>query len=389
MPKVNLDTAFVRYATCPEGKNKIDYYDRSITGFILEVRASGASTYAIRYRDRHQKLRQHKIGDAKDISFEKARKTAEKIRSRVVLGEDPAEERKAVRSVPTLRAFAEGRYLPYIKGYKRRCEGDEGKLRLHLLPTLGDRHLDEITQKDVINLHKAKRASGLSPAYSNQIILLLSRAYTLGKKWGVPGAESNPAQGVPLFQVNNHRERYLSAEETQRLLKVLEESGNPQLKNIVPLLVLTGARKRELLDAKWEDLDLERQIWRIPMTKSGKARHVPLGETVLQLLAQLPRWKGCPYVVPNPETRLPYQNIFVSWDTARRAAGMPELRMHDLRHSFASYLVNAGRSLYEVQRMLGHSQSSTTMRYSHLSQKTLLEAADAAAGASGITMPGS
>lgn len=278
--------------------------------------------------------------------------------------------------------------MSHVETYLRRPESHEGRLRLHLLPKLGDRHLDEITQQDVIDLHKAKRASGLSPAYSNQIVTLLARMFTLAKKWGIPGAERNPAQGVPLFQVNNSKERFLEAREMQRLLAVLEESGNPQLKYIVPLLVLTGCRKRELLDAKWEDFDLERKTWRIPMTKSGKARHVPLSETVIKLLAQVPRWEDCPYVVPNPETRLPYQNIFVAWDTARRAAGMPELRMHDLRHSFASYLVNAGRSLYEVQRILGHAQASTTMRYSHLSQKTLLEAAEAVAGAAGITVAG-
>ena len=109
MPKVNLDTAFVRYATCPEGKNKIDYYDRSITGFVLEVRVSGGQTYYLRYRDKHGKLRQHKIGDAKDITLDKAKRAAEKLRSRVVLGEDPGEERTAVRSIPTLQAFAEER----------------------------------------------------------------------------------------------------------------------------------------------------------------------------------------------------------------------------------------------------------------------------------------
>ena len=386
MPKVNLSAAFVAQATCPDGKSKADYYDTSITGFVLEVRRSGGKTYHLRYRDQHGTLRQHKLGDTRQVSFEQARKAAQKLRARVVLREDPAEERRAVRSVPTLKAFAEKQYLPYVETYLRRPETHEGRLRLHLLPKLGDRHLDEITQQDVIDLHKAKRSSGLSPAYSNQIVTLLARMYTLAQKWGIPGAEKNPAQGVPLFQVNNAKERFLSMDETQRLLAVLEESGNPQLKYIVPLLLLTGCRKRELLDAKWEDFDLERRIWRIPMSKSGKSRHVPLGETVLKLLGQVPRWEDCPYVVPNPETRLPYRNIFVAWDTARRAAGMPELRLHDARHSFASYLVNAGRSLYEVQRILGHAQASTTMRYSHLSQKTLLEAAEAAAGAAGITV---
>lgn len=236
----------------------------------------------------------------------------------------------------------------------------------------------------MIAFHQAKHHSGLSPQYCNQMVMLLRHIYNVAKQWKVPGTETNPAQGVPLFEPNNARERYLSREEAQRLLQALQGSRNPQLKFIVPLLLLLGCRKRELLDARWTEFDLERRTWRIPMTKSGKARHVLLSASVVEILKQIPRWDDCPYVVPNPATLQPYRSIFVSWDHARKKAGMPELRMHDLRHSFASFLVNAGRSLYEVQRILGHAQSTTTQRYSHLSRETLLEAADAAADASGL-----
>ena len=210
--------------------------------------------------------------------------------------------------------------------------------------------------------------------------------FNLAKKWGIPGAEHNPAAGVPLFEANNARERYLTAEETRRLAGVLKDSDNTQLKHIVPLLLLMGCRKRELLDAKWEDFDLGRRQWRIPVTKSGKARHVPISESVQQVLSQLPRWEGCPYVVPNPQTRQPYVSIFCSWNSARKEAGMPELRMHDLRHSFASFLINSNHSLYVVQKLLGHTQIKTTARYSHVSPGTLLNAADAAASAAGMGM---
>ena len=150
------------------------------------------------------------------------------------------------------------------------------------------------------------------------------------------------------------------------------------------MLVLTGARKRELLDARWEDFDEARQVWRIPMTKAGKARHVPLSDGMVRLLHTVPRFPGCPFVVPNPKTLRPYVSIYAAWDTARKAAGLPEVRVHDLRHSFASFLINAGRSLYEVQKILGHTQMRTTQRYAHLSQDTLLTAANAAVDAAGI-----
>ena len=144
-----------------------------------------------------------------------------------------------------------------------------------------------------------------------------------------------------------------------------------------------GARKRELLDPKWEHFDLDRRLWRIPTAKNGKACHVPTSSAMLAVLAQVPRIEGCTYVVPNPKTKLPFVSVFCSWNTARKAAGLPEVRMHDLRHSMASNMVNAGRSIYEVAKTLGHTQLKTSQRYSHLSNETLLAAVDAAAGATG------
>lgn len=383
MPSTTLDSQFVRTAACPEGKSKVDYYDTAITGFILEVRSTGGMTYHLRYRDSHGRQKQHKIGDAKSLTFDKARQAAQVLRSRVVLGESPAEERKAKRAIPTLAEFSAERYMPFVKGYKKSWDSDDSYLRNHILPKFGAFHLDEIGQLAVIEFHHGMRAEGYAMATANRMLILLRYMYNLAKKWHIPGAERNPTEGAQLFEANNARERFLTVEETQRLHVALSNSENPQLKHIVALLLLMGNRKRELLDAKWSDFDLERRSWRIPLAKSGKARHVPLSNAALSVLAQLPRWDDCPYVVPNPKTRLPYVSIFCSWNTARKAAGLPEVRMHDLRHSFASNLVNSGRSIYEVAKVLGHTQLKTSQRYSHLSQETLLAAVDAAADATG------
>jgi integrase len=184
---------------------------------------------------------------------------------------------------------------------------------------------------------------------------------------------------VRLFVLNNARERYLTAEETQRLHDALEQSKNPQLKYIIALSLLFGCRKRELLDARWEHMDLVRRNWFIPLSKSGKSRNVPISAKALEILEQLPRWKGCPYVVPNPSTKKPYANMFSPWNTVRKQAGLPDVRWHDLRHSFASNLVNAGQSIYVVGKLLGHTQVKTTARYSHLADQTLMAAVDIAA----------
>lgn len=220
---------------------------------------------------------------------------------------------------------------------------------------------------------------GYAQSTVNRWQVIINLMFKLGKKWDIPGCDRNPLEGVKLPQVNNLIERYLTAEETVRLKKAVEESPNPQLKNIIGLLLLTGCRKRELLDATWDHFDLDRLNWRIPMTKTGKARHVPLSDAAVKLLRDLPRWKDCPYVVPNPDTLKPYISIYNSWNSARKEAGVPDCRLHDLRHSAASNMVNSGQSLYVVAKVLGHAQTSTTQRYAHLANDTLLKAVNAAA----------
>ena len=189
---------------------------------------------------------------------------------------------------------------------------------------------------------------------------------------------------MKLFVEDNLRERYLTPHEAGRLLTAVKEGPNTQLPHIVVLLMLSGARKRELLDAKWQDFDLSRLQWRIPKTKSGTHRFVPISDGFAQILRSLPRFPDCDYLLPDPKTLKPFGNIHYAWNQARREAGLSDVRMHDLRHSFASFLINSGRTIYEVQKILGHAQVRTTQRYAHLSQGTLLLAANSAFAASGL-----
>ena len=383
MPVLTLDANTVRNTLCPPGKKKIDLYDTAITGFIVEVRSTGFKTYYLKYRNARKQQRQYKIGDEKSLSFGKASSVAKKMRARVVLGEDPVDERTESKKMLTMGEFIRDRYLPFVQGYKKSWGCDDSLLRNHILPQFSKRYLDEITSEEVVAFHRAKRASGYAPATVNRIIILMRYVFNLSRKWEViPDIVKNPASGTPLFK-DDKRERFLSSEEAQVLMEKARISKNPQLKFIVPLLLLLGCRKRELLDSEWSHFDIARRIWRIPQSKTG-VRHVPLSEAVIELFDQLPRWDGCPYLIPNPKTRKPYVSFFHSWDTARKQAGMPELRIHDLRHSLASFLVNSGRSIYEVQRILGHSQIQTTQRYAHLSQDTLLDAVNSVAGLAGL-----
>jgi integrase len=221
-------------------------------------------------------------------------------------------------------------------------------------------------------------------------LVLLRYGFTLALRWKVPGVESNPVKEVKNLRDDNKIERFLTNAQMSRLLDAVRESESEMLPHIVMFLLYTGARKREVLDATWADVDWSRKSWRIPKTKSGKIRHIPLSVGALQLLATLrdlslplgqvsdalqTEWSRR-HIFANPKTGLPYVSFFYSWDAARKRAGLPDLRVHDLRHSFASFLVNAGRSLYEVQELLGHADIRTTSRYAHLSRERLFEAVE-------------
>jgi len=381
VPTATLSASVVNSAECPPGRGKLDIYDTAIPGFILEVRSSGGKTYHLRYRDRYGKQRQFKIGDARSITFDRARTRAQQVRSRVVLGESPIDERRTARAVPTLGEFIRGSYIPHIRLHRRNIQSTLSFLRLHVEPRFGDLRLDQITPLMISGAHDELKRKGYALSMANKMPILLKTIYNLAIRLKVEGVAANPAQSVVPFTVNNAKERYLTPEETQRLRTVLDEGSNRQFRHIVVLLLMTGCRKRELLDARWEDVDLDRRMWRIPLSKSGRPRNVPLSAAAVELLRGLPRWDRCPYVIPNPSTLKPYGNLHYNWDRVRRAAGMPELRMHDLRHSFASNLVNSGRSIYEVGRLLGHTQMKTTQRYAHLSDATLMSAMEEAANA--------
>ncbi|MET3760105.1 integrase [Sphingomonas sp. UYEF23] len=286
--------------------------------------------------------------------------------------------------MPTVAELAK-RYLDYARTYKRSHDIDERYLRLHLLPRFGKLHLDQLDQTEIMEWLASKVAEGYAQATVNRWQVILSHMMRMAKKWGLPGSERNPLEGVKQRECNNAKERFLSPAETKRLQAAVENSSNTQLKHIVALLLLTGCRKRELLDARWEQVDLARKVWRIPTSKSGKARHVPLSDDAINVFASLRHFKDCPWVLPNPATLEPYTSVFNAWDTARREAHLPDIRMHDLRHSAASNMVNAGQSLYVVGKVLGHAQAKTTERYAHLSNETLLNAVNAASLVTGTT----
>lgn len=387
--QIYLDSTVLLNLKVPYGKSRITVSDKACPGLSIELRSPGGASWRMRYS--YEKIQQCiTLGDANVISLDEARHLALTIKEQLRLGKDPVLVLKATRQVncPTFAEFITNHYLPYISSYKRCISADETLLNNHLLPSFGKQRLDQITRYEVVEFLQSKILAGYKPGYCNRFLVLLGFCFNLAIKWEVPKVKDNPVKGVALLKNKNKTERFLRADETQKLLKALSDSHNPLLKYFVPLALLTGARKRELLDARWQDFDFQAKTWRISMTKSGRPLLLPLSNEACQLLLDLrnqlptllqkPDLAGVQWVFPNPKTNQPYVSIFNAWNTARVKAGLDGLRIHDLRHSFASALVNQGIPIYDVQKLLGHQSVKTTERYSHLSPDRLRQSASVA-----------
>jgi integrase len=377
MPVCKLSAGFCLAATCPPGKKKENYYDTGITGFVLEVRASGGKTYVMRYQDANGRQRQIKIGLFEAITFAQAKAKALRLRSEIELNGNPAADKERKRAIPTYAELAK-QHIDHAKTYQKAPENTAAVLNTHLIPRWGKLRLDEITQQEISKWLAEKRQT-LSPATVEKLRVTLGRSFELARQWNLPGAEINPVRAVPRFRFDNARERYLSKAEAQRLLAACKASPNPQLWAIVSLLLYTGARRTELLRAKWEHVSLGQRFWLIPDSKTGKARRVPLSGPAIEVIKGLVEIPGCPWLLPNPDTKLPYNTIKRAWTTARDEAKLPGLRLHDLRHSAASFMANGGVDLFTIGRILGHADHQSTMRYSHLANDTLMAAVETSA----------
>ena len=370
---------FVGDIVCPRHRSHIEVFDPELKGFYCDLLRSGRRSYRLRYRI-NGKLRVVTLGDANFVTAEQARSSALKLLSQVRQGIDPSLKAGVPHVLGlTVEEFFNQKYLPYVKSYKRSWDTDECMIRLHLIPQLGQIYMMAMNERDVAAFIEQMKTRGYAIGTCNRALVLLRYGFELAVRWREFGPECNPMRLYKNLIDDNKIEHFLSQKQTQSLMLEVRKSENEMLQWIVLFLLYTGARKREALDAKWANIDLEQRSWRIPKTKSGKVRHVPLSEGAVQVLAAVKEKYGqhaFTFIFANEKTGLPFVSIFYSWDAARQRAGLGYVRIHDLRHSFASFLVNAGRSLYEVQEILGHADSRTTTRYAHLSRDRLQEAVE-------------
>lgn len=374
MPKAKLDRVFAMTARCEEGRKKTDWYDETITGFVLECRSTGGKTFYLRY-DHNGRQRQVKLAAFGDAPFAQIKRKAEKLRAEVSLGGDPAAAKAEAKAVPIYAELA-AMHMADAKLHQRSYSTTEAYMRNHVVVRWGRVRLTDIDSRSVAHWLASKRDEGLAPATVLKIKMIFSRSFELGARWGIAGCDKNPVRAVQSKPVNNARQRYVTADEAARLITAAGASRNRQLAAVVQLLLLTGMRVSELLSSRWADVDLDRRTLFVDVEDSTFAPR-PLGAGGGGRHRSAPAGR---VPVPQPAGRgeAPY-------DDQARVADRPRprrpsrLRIHDLRHSAASFMVNSGVDLFAVGKVLGHANVASTARYSHLANDTLLAAVEAGA----------
>lgn len=345
-----------------------EWSDTEVAGLRIIINRRGRKYFLFRYTFNGAK-RSMKLGDYPHMDVADARNRALERRAQIATGIDP----QAIIAMPqesqlTLRSFVTDDYLPHAYATKRSAKDDESRFR-NILPEFGDIALANLSSHAIQRLHDRLRVQGCA-ATANRHLALLKRCLNLAIIWGkLVGA--NPVRGIRMHQENNQRHRYLSGDELRSFLDALEAEPSRSLADALRFLLMTGARRTEVLQARWDAIDLVKQQWYLPHTKNGKSRFVLLNDAAVELLHQRPRTAGNVYVFPGRNQGAPIINPYKGFQRALARSGITGLRIHDLRHSFASLAINNGATLYEVQHLLGHSDSKTTTRYAHVASANL------------------
>lgn len=380
MPVLKLTQDFINNTMqCPEDKKRIEYCDKEIQGLIIIVTAtSSGGSYFVRYKNSAGKTSYIKLGRTNELTLLEARKKAKLHKLEISNGADPSNEKRIQRAVPTLSVFYEEHYKPYAAVHKRSAGSDHQLYTCRIEARFGHLRLNQITKTMIIAFHNELRESGLAGATCDHYVKFLRHAFNLAIEWDL--LKENPASGVKLFNLDNKMENYLDSEQLERLFSVLKTDPNRPVCMIIMLLISTGARLNEVLTATWSQINRETRTWKIPAlnSKSKKVRSVPLNDSALDIINQLDTEGDFDYLFINRITGKPYTNIHKYWGKLRSKIGMRSIRIHDMRHTYASLLANSGRTILEISRVLGHSSVKVSERYSHLSTATLQDAANSA-----------
>ena len=383
----------------PDPERDYLIFDSEVTGFAIRIYRSGSRSFTFDYRIQGRQ-RRYRIGPWPEWTAVGARERARELRRQVDLEIDPHDAREFHRTAPNVTELIDRYIAEHLPKLAARSQSDQiSMMRKLVQPVWGKRLVVDITKQDVAALlddvakgrarpHKAKpnnrarklQGSKPTPIRANRLGQMLRKMFNLAIEW--EWRVDNPAQGFHQ-RIENSRERFLSIDEIKRLADALDAAEDERGAAIIRMCMLTGARVGEVRTARFEDFNLEFGTWSKPasMTKQRKIHRIPISEDVARLVRQrrLCVPQGCPWLFPGETPGQPVQELRRFWLKMRSEARIEDVRIHDLRHTFASLLVSGGASLEMIARLLGHSQMSTTQRYAHLMDTPLREGVNAVA----------
>jgi integrase len=362
---------------------KADSYlwDKELHGFGLKVTPAGSKVYLVQYQlgGRKGRTRRVTIGRHGEVTPTFARAEAKRLLGEIAAGRDPAAERDKAKAGKSLALVLDQFMAEHVKPKLKASTAREYErtIGLYIVPRLGRRPIAELTRQDIAKLHHELAST---PYQANRTLALLSKFFNWAERHGLSPDGSNPCRHVEKYR-EGRRECFLSQTELGRLGDALREAEqdktcSPWVIAAIRLLTLTGARRNEILTLEWEHVSEEHGCLMLPDSKTGR-KAVRLSPPALALLQTIPRLDGNPFVICGERAGRHLVNIEKPWRRIRKAAQLDDVRLHDLRHSFASVAASGGQSLVVIGKMLGHSQPATTARYAHLADDPVKAASDA------------
>ncbi len=358
-------------------------WDRDLSGFGLRTTKAGTKSYVLKYRFHNRQrwftIGQHgrPIASGGVLTPQAARDEAIALLGRVKAGHDPAHELAEDRKSETVAEFSVRYIRDHVEAHNKPRSVKEAKrlLDCHIIPALGHVRVKDIQRADVVRFHLGMKAT---PYQANRCLALVSHMLGKAEQWGLRADGSTVCRGISKFR-EARRERFLSAKELNSLGAALEaaesEGVSNQGLNIIRLLTLTGARRNEIEALKWSEIDFERGIMRLEDSKTG-TKVIPMTPAAATILASVGKIANSPYVFPALTGGGYFQGLGKIWRAVRKEAGLEDVRLHDLRHTFASFGVAGGFNLPVLGAILGHTQAATTQRYAHLANDPVQHAAN-------------
>ncbi len=362
-------------------------WDDEVKGLGVRIYPTGRKAFVLTYRAAGRQ-RFLTLGSHGKLSLHDARTEALEKRVQIRRGGDPSADRLPRHGSPTVADLADRyqREHAEVKKKASSAKADRRYWEMHVLPRLGQRKVAEVPRADIAGLHAAMAAK---PYLANRVLALLSKAFNLAEVWGWRPDSSNPSRHIERYR-EEKRERFLSEEELGRLSAALrqaerEQTEPPPVVAAVRLLILTGCRVGEILKLRWTEVDFERRCLRLSDTKTGR-RTVPLNAAAAQVLVDIDRDGENPWVIRGAKRGRHLYTLSRPWERIRERAGLDDVRLHDLRHTFASIGAAAGLSLPVIGKLLGHTQVTTTQRCAHLADDPVRRASEKVGAKIGAAM---